>query len=589
MRAMLKLFAVSAATIAFAVVGHAQTVVFNGIGSSAQFLEAGLAAGSPTTSTPPGLGATCLWSQSSSAAGALEATDPTVSTNNTETGNAWVAWTIGSGGTSCSAPGAADIYVFLQTDSVIGNRCLFNGCKLGSAGTPSGSAPSNLIFSTDCTGSETSCEVPLAASVWTALNKLAVTVAATDIRPEDAKFATLRGLTSCDSAVVSGSQYLGLGYTSGGSPILSYYSNSTFHVTNFNLPTSGISVIPVGATPIVVAVNPGNASGFGATGVTNISHDELAKYLDGTYGNTDHVTNAGNSAATVLVREPLSGTYNTMEFSIPNTTTNPYGGFDEKTSQDVGDTEPAAQKNCASSGGVPITTTNIDGTSGYVMHIESADGSGGYRNRVIGTGQMVSTLLSTSNSLGYAFWSTANFENATTTTGKYLTVDGVDPLENSYGTGEIPTPGNGLLSDVTFEHLQDGTYPIWSLLRLVTLTSNPDINFVKKLASIEQGFITKTTRPDFVPFDNTTSGITNLKVFHSHFAPPGVTFSSTNVPANGTSAYNPPATDCTATEAGGDVGGAVGGVTTVLGVLPDSDLTYCANTPSTTGQTTYRQ
>jgi len=61
-------------------------------------------------------------------------------------------------------------------------------------------------------------------------------------------------------------------------------------------------------------------------------------------------------------------------------------------------------------------------------------------------------------------------------------VDGVDPLLNSYGpypgsagpcvsgtcpAGTIPTPGNGGLGSVTLANVADGSYPIWSFLRLV--------------------------------------------------------------------------------------------------------------------------
>ena len=143
MRVMTKLFGIAMALAASAVTGRAQTVVFNAIGSSAQFLEAGLAAGSATTASPAGLGATCVWSKNSANTGALEAKDPT--TAQTESGNAWVAWTPGSGGT-CAAPATnSQIYAFLQTDSTVGVRCYFNKCTMGAATSPAGTAPDGLI------------------------------------------------------------------------------------------------------------------------------------------------------------------------------------------------------------------------------------------------------------------------------------------------------------------------------------------------------------------------------------------------------------------------------------------------------------
>lgn len=583
MRLITKIFGTTMALIAFSMSAHAQTVVFNGIGSSALFLQLGLAAGTATSASPAGVGATCVWSQKSSSAGALRVTDPTNS--QTETGNAWIAWT----GSCTTITSSTLIYANLQTDSVIGDRCFFNKCTLGAASSPAGTTSDGLIFGT-------SGEVTLPSAVWNALSGKAITVAATDIRPEDAKFATLRALTGCNTPLATGSQYLGLGYTSGGSPITSYYSNSTFHVTDFTLPVDGsYTVLPIGAVPIVVAINP-SGSGFG-TGVSNISHSDLAKFLSGAYGNTIDLSGAASAgAATVLIREPLSGTYNTMEYSVPNTTSNSLGnGFDLQTSQDVGYTQASAQKNC--DGSVPRTATNTLGTSGYVMHVASADNASAYRNRAIGTGQELSTLFATADSLGYAFWSTANFASATSTNAKYLTVDGVDPLMNSYSSsnGVIPTSTTAL-SNVTFSHLQDGTYPIWSLLRLVASSSDTYLSRIKKLGSAAQGF-SLAARPDFVPFAyNSSSSIAPLKVFHSHFAPTGVNFYSTgtNLAANGTSAFSistgntSAAPSCTDAEAGGDVGGAIGGVASVLGDLSQSDAAYCAN-GNPTGQTGYRK
>jgi len=73
---------------ALAVNLHAQTVAMNGLGSSAIFLELGLAASSATTATPAGLGATCLWTENTSS---VVATDTSTGTSLTDTGNAWVA------------------------------------------------------------------------------------------------------------------------------------------------------------------------------------------------------------------------------------------------------------------------------------------------------------------------------------------------------------------------------------------------------------------------------------------------------------------------------------------------------------------
>lgn len=515
MRMMTKFFGIAVALSALTVSAHAQTAVFVGGGSSALFLELGDAAGTPTTSSPAGLGATCVWSQKSG-----KTTSLTVSDGAIESGQSWIAWTPSTADSTCTTiDSSTKIYAYVQLDSVLGNRLYFNSGKLGDvSASPAGAATDNLIHKANSTIIE---QTTLPAGIWTALTPtggLALTAAGTDIRPEDAKFALLRATatTGCGVAI-SGSQYLGLGYTAGTSVISSYYSSSTFHTNTFSLPSSGYTVLSVGAAPIIFAVNT-SGTGFGS-GVTDISLANLQKYLEGQIGSTSYVTGAaGASAATVLIREPLSGTYNTVEYAVPNTVSN-------QNSQEAG--------NC--NGSVPNTNP---------LHLAATDGSGGYRNRVIGTGEAVSTLLATKDALGYAFWSTGNFANVGTTgSARYLTVGGYDPLYDrsaaNYSTikNTIPTAGNGYLTDVTFSDLNNKNYPIWSMLRLVTATSGSNYTYAHKLAVAAQNFVNNTTLPDFVK-------TSDLSVVHSHFTPPGVT----TTPNNGGTC---------GTEAGGDVAGVI--------------------------------
>jgi len=52
---------------------------------------------------------------------------------------------------------------------------------------------------------------------------------------------------------------------------------------------------------------------------------------------------------------------------------------------------------------------------------------------------MVATLqAATTDTLGYFFWSAGNASAFTATNGKYLTVNGVDPLLNAYTDGVFP-------------------------------------------------------------------------------------------------------------------------------------------------------
>lgn len=535
--------AVGAAFIALSAQSKAQTVAVNGIGSSAMFLELGLATATPTTSSPAGLGASCLWTGS----GAV-ATDTVVSPSATDTGNAFVAWTAGTG--TCAAPVSPTIYAYLQTDSVVGNRCLYNStCKISYAAA---SAPANFIGPMV---SPAITEIALPTVVKTALTNIAANVAGTDIRPEDAQFAIDRALAGCGLPLASGSQYLGLGYTAG-STIKSFFSTKSFNVVNFTLPGS-FTVTPLGATPILVVVNSPAGSGFNASGVTSIAAKNLALFLDGTYTTTGQVNSAtpSGSTATTIEREPLSGTYNTMEFNIPNTS-NATTGF--KTSQDVGLDQPTAQQAC--SGGNPVNPLDI-----------------GSRRRAIGTGEELAEILATSNSIGYGFWSVGNFAGYTSANARYLQVvpvgstTPIDPLLNAstpYSTynGSLPAATSGELANVDLHNVGNGSYPIWSQLRLVNTGTTP-LAAVTSLATVSQHFVPTGVRPDFVP-------ATSLSVVRSHFIPTGVT----TVPANGHGSDT--GSKCTATEEGGDVGGVVLTLT--------ADSSYCAAHATTKGETGLR-
>jgi hypothetical protein len=458
----------------------------------------------------------------------------------------------------------------------------------------------------------------LPTGVFNALNGASMNVAGTDIRPEDAKFATIRALTDCGVPVngVSDSQYLGLGYaqTAGshlGVPIVQSSEASggnatAFNVFDFNLigndPISGssvasYSVYDVGAVPIVVFVNPGNASpGFGSLQVGNITRQVLAGYLDGTYGRTTDIVGQAYSGTangtTVFIREPLSGTYNTMEYNIPNS-------LELKTSQDVSytsinsaaggttSTDPD-MPNCSATPGFGVAGDKVFETQMESATTSRSGASPAHSNRyrAIGTGNMVKSVIAVKDSLGYAFWGTGNFKSALATNAKYLTVDGADPIQAVWSDGLVPTALNGLLGDVSFANIKNGAYPIWSRLRLVGIGTGATV--ASQLAAVAQNYV-GPLQPDFVP-------ISQLSVLRSHFAPPYNSSSAYNAdfPSSGAdvpeNAANypavPPATgvtySCTGTtEAGGDVGGAV--------ITVQSDGDYCKDLHVSTGSTGHRQ
>ncbi|HEY1742001.1 MAG TPA: hypothetical protein VGG18_02465 [Granulicella sp.] len=572
MKGILKFaFAVCLASVAGSASVKAQTVTLNGLGSSGLFLELGLGANNPGGA----INASCVWSENTNTA---FASDYSVSGNPsvvlTDKGSSWVAWTTGGG--TCASPGSsAQVYAYLSTDSVVGNRCLYNAnltakeCFI----TYPTSNPSSagIILGT-------ANEVPLPTAVATALNSSTVNFAGTDIRPEDAEFAITRALTNCGSVVGSSTQYLGLGYSNGTTPILTGISGSTssFNVINFALPSNGFFVTPVGATPIVVAVN--DASGTGLRASTNITSQNLAYFMDGTSSYTGQVsssTSATGSPVTVYVREPLSGTYNTLEFNAPNRAGTRGGSF--ATSQDAGLNQPFNQRNCT---GVTSTSTwpTPATTASTVLNnpLNFTTTSGGARIRAIGTGQELSAVVNnTSNSLGYSFWSAANFAGFSTVTSSaaYYTVDGIDPLGAS---GVIPTTSSELAS-VLLTTTADGQYPIWSMLRLVNVGSAQNSS-VASLASSAQNFST-SNHPDFVPLGS-------MEVVRSHFAPPAQSLTASN--GSGSSAFGSnKAAACSATETGGDVGGVVIGLKTnglTQSPLTSTDEAYCVST-STKGQT----
>jgi hypothetical protein len=389
-------------------------------------------------------------------------------------------------------------------------------------------------------------DTPLPGSVITALNNQRIFVAATDIRPEDAKFASARMFTACGAGInrnpYINTSYLtyGLGYqtatTGVGTTILSSFSTKTFHVLDFNIsgtdPISGgslttagraaFTVTTVGAQPIVVAVSPVPAGGTGIGAATDIPFSTLSEFLIGGFGrSTDLFGVTTANPVTALIREPLSGTYNVMEFSVPNSN-------EFKTTQDI---------------------FNCNGAvfSQNPMNIASANGkvAGASKRRVIGTGEMVATLqAATTDTLGYFFWSAPNASAFTLTNGKYLTVNGVDPLQNGYTDGVFPgVDAAHPLTNVTFKNLNAGDYPIWSALRLVSTSPTPA--GVTTLVSAAQTL--DSTFHDFIP-------LASLKVWKSHFNMFAIGITNNS---NGTT-VNPatPGDLCSIvnTEGGGDAG-----------------------------------
>ncbi len=483
------------------------TILFNGAGSSAQFNTWAFAA---ELTGPPAICGTRNWTKTNGAV----VHDSRLSTIPDNKGNIWIVWDNDTNPTTiCS---------YINVDSGVGVRAFFAvpTCTLVLNSSDNGSSGDNLIpppFNPD---------VPLPAAVFNALTGAAFNAGMTDIRPEDALFATNRAL----APLTMNRSGLGYGPPPVGQPILSAFSSKSAVPVSFAL--SGFDPItndPInftyttastGAAPIMVFVNS-TLEGLGHFGnlfFNNVHRFELAWALNGNLSRVRDLTtifgNLPSEPMHVILREPISGTYNTMEFDIVRS-------LEVNSSQENNVTPP--QDN-------PLMQTYA---------------SGGTRKRAIGTGEEVAEVGATPDAIGYAFWSFGNFAMVTGTT-KYVTVDGIDPLRGIYLNGQFPScsappcPGT-----VTFAHVKDGTYPLWSLLRIVTVSPMP--------AGIQQLYNAALSEaiviPDFVP-------ATQLSIFRSHYNQSGVTGS------NGIIAGMP--------EAGGDMGGAI------YNILSDKD--YYADT-----------
>jgi len=460
-------------------------------------------------------------------------------------GNVWIVW-------DDTAHPNKNICVYVNVDSGVGVRALFAFPQaviqlpaLDGTGTAAGD---NLISSVLLNGN---ADEVLPVDIFNSVNGTTVNVAMTDVRPEDAYFAHLRVFfNACQSGTCLGyPSKSGLGQIQGPvggiSAFASAFSSGTLAAATFNLtgggsnsdPISGqpipaplfrFSTAEVGAAPVMVVVNKTQA-GVGHLGdslLTGVNTFTLAASLDGTLTHTaDIFTNyaAGalaNIPLNVWVREPISGTYNTMEFDVVRSRR-------YASTQENGNI-PAA--NCF--GGRPLNPPhnsaayNANLCAAAItnpMNIAGANG-GGLRKRAIGTGDMVNALSATADSLGYAFWSFGNFASSGTVNPanlKYLTVDGVDPLAASYAGGALPqcpspiTPPNfctGVFAPKgsEFPHVADGTYPIWAQLQMVTLVPPyPQAPLAAPLLAGSQNAVVNKV-PDYIPSSA-------LNVFRSHW------------------------------------------------------------------------
>jgi hypothetical protein len=412
----------------------------------------------------------------------------------------WIEWAGSADGTTLTA-----VCVYLATDSIVGNRLFF---ATNTAGTPAGT----IDFSGGCTsgfpisgdGSIPAgilpADTPLPAAVCSALQGKVWNAAPSDIRAEDASFGTQR---ACAAYAQAGTGFgyscttspsiihSGVGGSSGSVQTVTYAIAGQDPVTSTQIAhsTAGSDghpfvTLPAGGQAVLVLVNINDTSttGFGNSALFNVNRPDLGRVFTGAATHTRDILpglGLASKPLTALVREPLSGTFNTFEFQVTRTKE-----FDF-TQEDLYSTT-----NAAIADGIGMSTP-----SGWVWEGGSVAGSvlgnpldwkktstGGLKVRVIGTGEMVSTVAGVgltdannntlTNQIGYAFFSFGNVKSAVGLA-KYLLVDGVDPLFatsdlNPGGVGALPTCTAPCSGAVTLANIKNGSYPIWNILRVIT-------------------------------------------------------------------------------------------------------------------------
>ena len=510
--------ALAAAAISVVPVANATTVQVLGAGSSALFNTASLGAYSLA-----GAGALHYTTKGSCTSGnCAQIFDSRQAGILPEAGNLAVVWSADQ----------SKVWAYLSVDSVVGDRSFFAVPRTVlqlDAETETGA--SQQLIAASLWGAD---QTALPAAIYAALNNATLTAAFTDIRPEDAKAAIVRVLSPLNTT-----DYSGLGYNTAdpnvGTPIVSSFTTSQANPVNFNIngtdpitgkPVPVFATISVGASPVVIVVNKMNASGLGAAGVTGTNPTSLRAVYQGMVCNSKELTGSTsvpNVPLTVVLREPLSGTMNTFEY------TNIRVKADPDSSQEYG-VNPALPNNN------PLDLSCPAGNAGT-----------GTRRRAIGTGEVIKNgILLIPDSVGYTFFSYGNVQPISGSSNfGYLTLNGIDPIQKTYTTGQLPTCANPCPATpgASFPNLRNGSYRSWSVLRAVTDGQSVNVtnyNNVSALVSAIQSNINSSV-PDFVPF-NPVGGDPGLLLYRSHFFQAGV------APNNGLSGEK---------ESGGDEGGCI--------------------------------
>ena len=574
------------AIVGLASVANAQ-VQFVGVGSSAMFNTLSAAAFSDLCSSRAG--SDCRhWSQSGKNTNDNQNWAQAVDSRNNaippEAGTFFVAWD------NNSSP--IKIWSYLSVDTIVGQRLFFavpratqqidSGALTAAGGNK---VPAAILLNRQTNADQSDETTGIPSAVLSAI-QTTFTAAISDVRPEDAKFEVNRILatfsasgtglgygnpanTTCfqgtDNWTVTANLGCPIYGTWGGRSVPVQYA-ITGHDPFTSSPAWKYKTIEVGAEPILFMYNASNANGLGALGgdgnvaFKNLNRVTATEVFNGTLGRAQDLDASltlalqgvsSNPAIFPILREPLSGTMTTTEFNVFRTVES-LKQFPNAASQETGVILANActlNSNCPDPLYLPGPGSSI-------------------RYRAIGTGAEISGVTNVggikhiADSIGYAFFSFGNVNpiGGSAGVGRYVTLDGVDPINQGYGTyvsdgvtygpGQLPlclapctAPGGTSLPNV-----RNGSYGAWSIIRAVTDSTGVNFTNTQALVKAAQNEVNNTTA-DFVPFvcTDTTglcTGEPGLNVFHSHFTPSGVA----GAPHNG---------NVTATEVGGDVHGAV--------------------------------
>ena len=468
-----------------------------------------------------------------------------------ENGNLWVVWS------------SNGIWAYLSVDSTVGVRAFsaVPRAKLYLAALASLplKSPTNYTYWADGTS-----DTALTQTVYNALNGTQFTAANTDIRPEDALFATNRSLNTLGYGLVADTRPGHSGQYLIGNPIIDHFNTADVaHPVSFAIaggadPFGGGTgatevTIPIGAAPIVFIAN--TLSGSTVANATNLTSAGAAYLFSGKSDCEASLITGATGVISPILREPLSGTMNTAEFSV---------FYSNGGSQETGITPPK-------------TGTNDNNP------LDLPCGSG-FRYRAVGTGEEVNNVIATKSTVGYAFFSYESVGGGKTD--KYLTLNSVDPLYSS--TGQLlptcPVVGGAyscpVANGASFPSLRNGTYPAWSIYRVITDSAHQTTT--QTLVTYAQNLVNSNI-PDFVPFIPVCAakaGQTNdpgLDVYREHFVPSTITTIPDPVSVVANDGQVPSSVTCkiggaktlpalalgggafgtTNAEEGGDVGGAI--------------------------------